>query len=196
VTAVLQVAKEEIERGEVYYRRGRGGTALGRAVHSVLQTVELDADADIDDICRAQAAAESIPDKWKDVAKLVRSGLRTDTVKQAAASGSCHREVFISAPCCGRAVEGFIDLLFEQDGGLVIADYKTDIIEDDGLLPQNYEKYALQAGIYAFAVNRVTAKPIRKVVLIFLRSGREIVIEDIHSLLPQAEEAVRRGLNP
>lgn len=38
-TTVASVYKEEAERGEVSYRRGRGGTSLGRAVHSVLQSV-------------------------------------------------------------------------------------------------------------------------------------------------------------
>jgi ATP-dependent exoDNAse (exonuclease V) beta subunit len=30
------------------------------------------------------------------------------------------------------AIEGFIDLLFEEKGSLVVADYKTDALESEG----------------------------------------------------------------
>ena len=195
VTTVTQVAKDESERGEVFYRRGRGGTALGRAVHSVLQSLDLDAGADIDDICKAQAAAESIPEKWKDVVKLVRNGLRTEVVKRAVASGRYYREVFVSAPFEERHIEGYIDVLFEEKDGFVIADYKTDVIDDEDALPQHYEKYKLQAAIYALMVGTITGRQVKQVVLIFLRSGKEIVIGDIESLLPVARVGIRRALS-
>lgn len=193
-TTVTRTRKDESERGEVHYRRGRGGTALGRAVHSVLQSVELDAEADIEAICKAQTAAEGIAEKWKDAVKLARNALAAEVVRRAAASGKYYREVFISAPFEGRLVEGYIDLLFEEDDGFVIADYKTDVIAEDDELPQHYDKYKLQAGIYAFALSEVTAKPVKQVVLVFLRSGKEVVIEDIAALMPAAEESIRQAL--
>ena len=42
-------------------RRGRGGAALGRAVHAVLQSIDLETGDGIDATARAQAAAEGIP---------------------------------------------------------------------------------------------------------------------------------------
>ena len=41
-TALARLDKEESDQGEIPYRIGRGGTNLGRAVHSVLQTVNLE----------------------------------------------------------------------------------------------------------------------------------------------------------
>ena len=77
VTELAHLDKEEAERGEVYYRKGRGGTSLGRAVHSVLQSIDLATGEGLEEISRAQAAAEGIPHLWEDVAKMVASALST-----------------------------------------------------------------------------------------------------------------------
>jgi hypothetical protein len=53
-TRLTQLAKEEPEDGDVPYRKGRGGTNIGRAVHSALQSVDLG----LDEISQAHAAAE------------------------------------------------------------------------------------------------------------------------------------------
>ena len=176
VTGMLKLAKEEAEGGGAYYRTGRGGTNLGRAVHSVLQVIDLTTGAGLDDLSRAQAAAEGIADKWQEVAKLARNGLESPVVRRAVASGNYHREVFVSAPYEGKLLEGFMDIIFEEEGGLVIADYKTDAIDNEEEHPQKKETYERQAGLYAKLANQVTGKKVKEVVLVFLRSGREIEI--------------------
>lgn len=186
VTTITRMDKEEAERGEVSYRRGRGGTSLGRAVHSVLQSVDLATAAGLEQISRAQAAAEGITNRWQEVVELVRRGLESPVVRRAVASSQYYREVFVSAPLGEEHIEGFIDLLFEENGSFVIVDYKTDVIENETALLEDHEQYTLQAGIYAFAINEVTGKPVREVVLIFLRSGKEISIGNIDALKVQA----------
>jgi len=176
VTELARIAKEEADDEQKYYRTGRGGTNLGRAVHSVLQVIDLATGAGLDDISRAQAAAEGIADKWQEVAKLARNGLESAVVKRAVASGNYHREVFVSAPYEDKLLEGFMDIIFEEEGGLVIADYKTDAIDNEEELLQKKETYELQAGLYAKLANHVTGKIVKEVVLVFLRSGREIEI--------------------
>jgi len=176
VTDLVKLAKEEAEGGEAYYRTGRGGTSLGRAVHSVLQVIDLATGTGLDDLSKAQAAAEGIADKWQEVAKLARNGLQSPVVRRAIASGNFHREVFVSAPYEGKLLEGFMDIIFEEDGGLVIADYKTDAIDNEEELLQKKETYERQAGLYALLANRVTGKKVNEVVLVFLRSAREIAV--------------------
>jgi ATP-dependent helicase/nuclease subunit A len=176
VTDIVKLAKEEAEGGEASYRTGRGGTSLGRAVHSVLQVIDLATGDGLDDLSRAQAAAEGIADKWQEVAKLARNGLESAVVRRAVASGNYHREVFVSAPYEGKLLEGFMDIIFEEAHGLVIADYKTDAIDNEEELLQKKETYELQARLYALMTNRVTGKKVQQVVLVFLRSGKEIEI--------------------
>jgi ATP-dependent helicase/nuclease subunit A len=175
-TRIAHVAKEESDDEQKYYRTGRGGTNLGRAVHSVLQGIDLATGSGLDAMSRAQAAAEGIAGKWQEVAKLSRNGLESPVVKRAVASGNYHREVFASAPYEGKLLEGFMDIIFEEAGGLVIADYKTDAIEDEEELLQKKEAYELQTGLYALLATQVTGKKVKEVVLVFLRSGREIVL--------------------
>jgi ATP-dependent exoDNAse (exonuclease V) beta subunit len=55
----------------------------------------------------------------------------------------------------GSLVQGKVDLLYESgDGRLVIVDYKTDSVADPQLIR---ERYAVQGGAYALAVNAALA---------------------------------------
>jgi ATP-dependent helicase/nuclease subunit A len=193
VTDLLKLAKEEAEGGEVYYRTGRGGSSLGRAVHSVLQSIDLATGAGLEDFSRAQAAAEGIAGQWQEVARLAGNGLRSDTVRLAVESGSCRREVFVSAMVEGRLLEGIMDIVFEENGGLVIADYKTDAVDNEAELLGKKDVYELQAGLYALIAQEATAKPVRRVVLLFLRSKKEIAPADMQRLIAEARARVAGG---
>ena len=108
------------------WRRGRGATALGRAVHAVLQTVDLASGAGIEGAARAQAMAEGIPDREEsDRRHWPGASSRRPTVRAAAGARSW-REVPVAAEIDGTTIEGFVDLLVEIDGELVVVDYKTD----------------------------------------------------------------------
>jgi ATP-dependent helicase/nuclease subunit A len=194
VTTLARIDKEEAERGEVHYRRGRGGSTLGRAVHSVLQIVDLATGKNLEEISKAQAAAEGIADRWREVAGLARTGLDTPVVKQAVATGRYHREVFVSTPLEGTLFEGFVDLLFEDADGMTVVDYKTDALEAGKELTQGKERYAMQVGAYAMAVQRATGKPVRRVVLVFLHAGMEIPFDDVEEMMEAAEEKARESL--
>ena len=187
VTELAHSDKDEAEWGEVYYRKGRGGTRLGRAVHSVLQSINLVTGEGLAEMSRAQAAAEGIPHLWQDVASMVDSALRSPVVRRAAASGRYYRELFISVPCENGLVEGFIDLLFEEEGTLVMADYKTDVL-DSRAEEERLEQYNLQAGAYALAVSEITKKSVKEVVLLFVRSGKEVNLGNINELQDRARE--------
>jgi len=189
-TEIARIEKAEAEGGENYYRKGRGSTHLGRAVHSVLQIIDLAPGPaktkQLEEISKAQAAAEGIPDKWEEVAELVLNGLESSVVKRAVASGKYYREVFVSTPLEGGLIEGFVDLLFEESEGLVIADYKTDVLDNEDKEMKAAEKYNLQAGTYALAVSQATGIPVKEVVLIFLRSGKEVNLSNIKDLQDNA----------
>ena len=122
--------KEEPESGEPW-KRGRGGTSLGRAVHSVLQTIDLTNGDGVVETSRAQAAAEGIPHRAEEVARLARVAVESATVRRAVASSKYWREVPVAVPVGQGVLEGFIDLAFEENGGLVLVDYKTDAIADN-----------------------------------------------------------------
>jgi ATP-dependent exoDNAse (exonuclease V) beta subunit len=67
------------------WNKGRYGTAIGRAVHAVLQTVDLATGAGIDDTAAAQAAAEGIIGREHEIGSYARAALSTPTVREAVA---------------------------------------------------------------------------------------------------------------
>ena len=78
--------------------------------------MDLETGEGLEDISRAQAAAEGISSRWKEIADLAQRALESNIVCRAVASGRYYREVFVSAPVEGVLVEGFIDLLLKMTG--------------------------------------------------------------------------------
>lgn len=140
-------------------RRGRAGTAIGRAVHATLQMVDLEDPHDIDLHVRRQCDIESIPDHVAVVAGLVRSALAAPSIR-AAASAKHHKELFVAAPMGQRVIEGYVDLLVEGPEGLVVIDYKTDTVVDDAAIDDKLGVYELQGAAYAAAIEHVTGRPV------------------------------------
>ncbi len=171
------------------WKKGRYGTAVGRAVHAVLQTVDLATGEGLDELARAQAAAEGVTSRHRVVASLVRAGLATEAARTAAA-GPHWRELWVAAPVGGRLVEGYIDLLYRDPAGqLVVVDWKTDHIEGDDAAAL-LDRYRLQGAGYAAAVAAVTGEPVARMVFGFLRP--EGAVEADLPNLPAALEEVRR----
>ena len=69
-------------------------------------------------------------------------------------------------------IEGVIDLVFEEDGGWVIADYKTDV-GDDPDFPRRSQAYRRQVDLYAACWEALTDEPVRERVLLFTAQDRE-----------------------
>ena len=189
VTRLAQEAKLEQDLPDEPWKRGRAGTSIGRAVHAVLQTVDLESGAGLDDIARAQAAAEGVPDRTGEIARLARYALSSVPVKRAVSSGRWWREVPVTAPMGGGVIEGFIDLLFEEDRGFVIVDYKTDALRSGDEIGTAMERYRLQAGGYAVALNKAIDTSIKEVTFLFLQPQREVKIKDVPRAMEEAESA-------
>lgn len=77
----------------------------------------------------------------------------------------------------GRTVllQGVMDCLFEEDGGLVVVDYKTDSAHKD--LAALTERYRTQVRCYALAAQRITGKRVRGAYLVFLRHGKAVQVQ-------------------
>jgi len=70
-------------------------------------------------------------------------------------------------------MEGVIDLLYEKDGRIFIADYKSDRVENDHLA-ETVSRYHHQVAIYSEAVRRTLNKDVAGFKLIFLRLGESV----------------------
>ena len=184
--------KTEQERGQTGepWRRGRGATQVGRAVHAVLQSIDLATGDGLPDRARAQATAEGIPDREKEVAELAQVAVNSQIVRRAVASGRLWREVPVASPVGNDSngfLHGFIDLLFEEKEGLVIVDYKTDSV-DAKETQEAVERYRLQGGAYAYAIGKATGKPVKEVLFLYLKPQRAETLPDLKQAIQEAEE--------
>ncbi len=147
--------------------KGRYGTAVGRAVHGVLQTVDLATGAGLEAALAAQCEAEAVSDRAEDVRRLVTDALGAPSVRQASTCPHW-REVYVCTPLDGRLLEGYIDLLYRGPDGLVVVDHKTAATSDPDALERRVEGYRIQGASYALAVAATTAEPVVRVTFLFL----------------------------
>ena len=70
-------------------------------------------------------------------------------------------------PFDGITLEGYVDLVYRDDDGLVVVDYKTDAVDAE-TRAERVAHYRIQAAAYALAVAEATGEPVVRGVLCFL----------------------------
>jgi ATP-dependent exoDNAse (exonuclease V) beta subunit len=149
------------------WQKGRYGTAIGRAVHAVMQVVDLQTGEGLDEAVKAQAAAEGVLGMEDRIEALCRSALASDVVQRAAVRPHW-REIYVGVPHDTYGVlEGYIDLLYLDDDGYVIVDYKTDAWGSEAELDAKVERYGVQLRAYADAVADVVGDEPSRLELVF-----------------------------
>lgn len=200
-TALGQRERQERERKDEQewgqdnepWRRGRAGTQVGRAVHAVLQSIDLATGAGLEERAKAQATAEGIPNREADVIRLARIAVDSNIVRRAVASQRLWREVPVAAPVEGGFLHGFIDLLFEEPDGLVVVDYKTDSVDEDRV-EDAVKKYRLQGGAYACAVGKATGKRVKEVRFLYLEAETDVLLAELDEAIRDAEQRAMEEL--
>lgn len=70
-------------------------------------------------------------------------------------------------------IQGIIDAYFEEDGQYVILDYKTDHVTTEEELVKRYQK---QLNLYGQAVEQMTGKNVKELIMYSFRLGKEIIL--------------------
>jgi ATP-dependent exoDNAse (exonuclease V) beta subunit len=152
------------------WQKGRYGSAIGRAVHAVLQGVDLVTGDGLAEAAAAQAAAEGVLGREGVIEAFCRSALTSDVVRRAARLPHW-REVYVGIPYGDGVLEGYIDLLYRSDSGLVVVDYKTDSWRDEADLQAKLDRYRVQLEAYGRAVTEAAGEGVAELLLLFLRPG-------------------------
>ncbi len=185
--------------GGIGWRRARAGTAIGRAVHGLLQRIDLTDPRDLEALAVRCAEREGCAEFAETVATRARAAVSSAIVRQAAANPRALRELPVTAVTGDGVLEGVVDLCFPTDGGWVIVDYKTDVVADVAEAEQRADRYRLQAGAYALALQGVTGAPVARVVLLFLAppdGSIEVAIGDLPRAMADAADAIAADLAP
>ena len=176
------------------WRRGQAGTLIGRALHVVLQSADLETGSDIAVWAKAQATAEGIPDSEGEIAEIARRAIESPLVRRAVGSGRYWREVPVAIPAGGGSLQGFVDLLFEEDGELVVVDYKTDDVQAGA--ETALARYRMQGAAYALALQKATGQRVKEVIFLFPRPEPALAVPltNLPSLTDEAERLALQRL--
>ena len=167
--------------------QGRGAS-FGSAFHEIMERVDLKGPSP----GRLEALAARAGDRWGvehpgELIRLARSTLEHPLIGRARKAERILRELPFVYCFEGLLVEGIIDLLFQEEGGLVIVDYKTDG-GGAAVWEKRWEGYSRQGAVYALAMADISGLPVKEVSFIFVREAR------VRSLARLDEASLRRTL--
>lgn len=180
--------------GEAAKERMAAAAARGTAVHKIMELMDFrsvhsikDAEAYIGQLCDKgivdrEMAARISP--WM-IFNFCKSRLG---VRMAAAAknqklyreqqfmlGVKAEEIFDTKSRETILVQGVIDACFEEDGKLVIVDYKTDYVKDEAVLIKRYEK---QLAYYEKAASRLMGLPVSEKYIYSFSLNKAILLSD------------------
>lgn len=155
------------------------GMKFGNLVHELLARFEpptLEAAEKREEEAISLAVGRGLgTDDGKEALDLIRRAAGGDLLRRALASETRYRELPFLLEMEGRTVRGTADLVFEEDGHLIVVDFKTDWIQEDEARARA-EMYARQGVAYAMGLEAATGKIVREVVFSFLRPGVDFSI--------------------
>lgn len=180
--------------------KGLSPSEKGTAMHSVMQHIDLDKTLNIQDIknelsyltIKEFLTKEEIGSvKPYKILRFFQSDLGKRLLKVYNTSGSVKREVdfYMDIPSTvinkdlpklyeneKIRLQGIIDCYFEEKDGLVLIDYKTDYVGEDGVEPIK-DRYRIQLKYYEDALVKITGKKVKEKYL-YLFYNEEVVRMD------------------
>ncbi|MFT7641851.1 MAG: ATP-dependent helicase/nuclease subunit A, partial [Pirellulaceae bacterium] len=164
------------ERRPTWQASGDYGHRWGTAIHDLLELRSKNKKADLKPIAERMAAELELGnDRVMEMLATVSAVTKSDIWKRAQQS----QQVFAEVPFeCEKndcdvptLVRGVIDLVFQEDDGWVIVDYKTDDVSDSNVA-EFVEYYGEQLNAYAQYWSAILGQPVKERGLYFTRLNR------------------------
>jgi ATP-dependent helicase/nuclease subunit A len=158
-----------------------GGRDFGNLVHRLLEWVPLDDEAGARS-ARVRAMALSLaPSFGIGAGAAARAGEQVERVlsmpllERARRAQQLWRELPLWFPDGAHLVEGKVDLVFEEDGQLVVVDYKSDTITDAQALEQAAH-HAPQLQLYGRGLTQAIGMPVRERLVVFTALAHSVPV--------------------
>jgi len=179
VTTVAEAESEPEREFEERRPEATLGEKRGRALHAAMAALGPAAAGPPDDLAVWACRAEGLEDEatFALVRRWVEECRRAAPVAAAERAGvRAWREVPLSLDWGGWTVNGRVDLVYEDAGGMVLVDYKT---REDALgEAAAREKYRGQLAVYAAALRRVTGLPVARAWAVVLPAAGDALAVD------------------
>lgn len=153
--------------------RDTAGTEFGSAVHDVME--HLPEGGELDQIAATVASLYELPEgAAQDVARVASCFAQSAPYTRSLATDA-HRELPVIGTVDGTAVNGYIDLLYKDGDGWVIADWKTDV----SATPQTVTSYFVQLDLYASFLEEALGRKVSRLELVFAGAeGPQVVVHE------------------
>ena len=160
---------------------GLGGEEFGSVVHLLLESAMRNPQADLAQLARTALAQHDLPiAAAEEVLELIEGVRRSQIWARALASGGAMVEVPLLVP--GKTPHGLplivravIDLVFPDDGGWVIVDYKTDRVAQSNIAGLA-ERYAPQLRSYGRLWQQAAGGQVKELGLLFVRAKKYTIV--------------------
>jgi ATP-dependent helicase/nuclease subunit A len=114
-------------------------------------------------------------DDARRAAEAAARALALPVMERARRAPRLWRELPVWFPDGEDLVEGVVDLVFEEDGALVVVDYKTDHIAADQALAQAAH-HAPQLQLYGRGLAQATGLSVRERLVLFTALGQTVAV--------------------
>ena len=169
--------------------KGLTGAERGTLMHSIMQHIDLERDLAAEGVKAQLAEMVSKEIILPEHAEIVDVGgivafFQSDIGKRLCDSTKVRRELPFSLLLPAERfdaemietgervfIQGVIDVLFDEEDGLVLLDYKTDWVQDSSEL---VSRYTVQLNLYAEAIERIFKQPVKEKYL-YVFSTKEAV---------------------
>ena len=171
------------------------GAARGTLYHTLMQFIDIENGrtvagvlTQIEDLISRGILPEEARKKWVINAEKIAKFCMGDAAERMLAAGKkgkLHREqpFVMGVPAAmiyegtnsteTIIVQGIIDVFFEEEDGIVLLDYKTDMIREDGAQTL-INRYRAQMDNYKMAIEKSTGKKVKEIILYSFSLGLEI----------------------
>lgn len=168
-TAVEKI--EEVERnGEwaTVSAAGNEGVTFGKLVHRLFERLDWSRPGLLEKMAEIEGKELGATRPMiKKAGEVVKEALGSPLLRRAMASGDYQKEVPFGYQANGTIVEGVMDVVFREGDGLVVLDFKTDLVKREDLHSKK-KHYQPQANVYSNAVRAIFGQRPKEVVLFFL----------------------------
>jgi len=154
------------------------GRTFGSLVHQILEWIPLDEATPEKVAALAGALAPTFgldPDTAAQAAAAASRALATPLMDRARRSTRLFRELLVWFPEGEELLEGVVDLVFEEEGELVVVDYKTDRVPPELALDQAAH-HAPQLQLYARGLAQATGMNVRERLVLFTALGQSVAV--------------------
>jgi ATP-dependent helicase/nuclease subunit A len=153
-----------------------GGRDFGALVHRILEWIPLDAPGRAAGMAEALAPSFGLDeDAAARAAAAVTGALSLPLLERARRASRVWRELRLWLPQDGELIEGIVDLVFEEEGALVVVDYKTDRITDEQAILQAAH-HAPQLQLYGRGLALGSGLSVKERLVLFTAIPRAVLV--------------------